>query len=332
MERCAVVLRLAQSWLRIGSLEILAYSGELDLLRQLVDYVIKEYFTKIDPEAPDKYLTFLADVVELTARLMAHWQSIGFTHGVMNTDNFSLLGITIDYGPFGFLDEYNTNFVPNSSDDDARYSYKKQPDVGLFNMQKLGHVMRALLGQKQARQVDGILGGYHVHYEKSFLEKFRGKLGLTGTDKKDEKIISLLLDMMQASKSDFTMTFRQLGDVTIEDLREGKISEDLWALKRVSSHEKFSKWVEKYLKRIENTKVTDAARMELMHKTNPRYVLRNWIVQAVIEDVEKDNFESLEKVLKILRKPFDEQPEAEELDYAAVPPGWAKQIRVSCSS
>ncbi|XP_064632790.1 protein adenylyltransferase SelO-like [Lineus longissimus] len=331
-ERCAVVLRLAQSWFRIGSLEILAYSGEQNLLKQVVDYIIKEYFPKIDPEASDRYLTFLADVVERTAKLMAQWQSVGFSHGVMNTDNFSLLGITIDYGPFGFLDEYNPDFIPNTSDDDGRYSYKKQPDVGFFNMQKLGHVMRAVLSEKQTRQVDGILRGYQVHYDKAFLEVFGGKLGLQGTDSKDEKLINSLLDMMKTTRTDFTMTFRQLGDVTIDELREGKISDDLWALKRVSSHEKFSKWAEKYLKRIENSKITDDARTEIMHKNNPRYVLRNWIAQAVIEDVRKDNFDTLETVQKILKKPFTEQPEAEELGYAAAPPDWAKQIRVSCSS
>ncbi|XP_049913182.1 protein adenylyltransferase SelO-like isoform X2 [Epinephelus moara] len=151
-ERGAVVLRLAKSWFRIGSLEILAQSGEINLLRKLVDFVIDEYFFSISQDDPDKYLVFYSTVVNETAHLIARWMSVGFAHGVCNTDNFSLLSITIDYGPFGFMESYNPNFVPNTSDDEGRYSIGAQANVGLFNLEKLLLALSPVLSTNQQKE------------------------------------------------------------------------------------------------------------------------------------------------------------------------------------
>ena len=141
-ERAAIVLRLAPSWFRIGSLEILAKNNEVELLKELLDFVIKNHFPGIDVTDENRYLALYSAIVSETAQLVASWQSVGFTHGVCNTDNFSLLSITIDYGPFGFMEEYNPKFVPNTSDDEGRYSFENQPDVGAFNLNKLGEALR----------------------------------------------------------------------------------------------------------------------------------------------------------------------------------------------
>ncbi|KAG7231254.1 hypothetical protein INR49_012085, partial [Caranx melampygus] len=197
-ERGAVVLRLAKSWFRIGSLEILAQSGEIDLLRKLLNFVIDEHFPSISSSDPHKYLMFFSTVVNETAHLVAQWMSVGFSHGVCNTDNFSLLSITIDYGPFGFMESYNPNFVPNTSDDEGRYSIGAQANVGLFNL---------------------------------------------------EKLLEALSAMMEDTQSDFTMTFRQLSEVSELQLRNQNFTQ-MWALEDLSLHKHFSDWLSMYLHRV----------------------------------------------------------------------------------
>ncbi|KAK3699572.1 hypothetical protein QZH41_014270 [Actinostola sp. cb2023] len=147
-EKAAVVLRVAKSWFRIGSLEILTERGEIELLRKLVDFIIEQHFEDIKDDN-NKYLNFFSKVVTMTSDMIAQWQSVGFVHGVCNTDNFSLLSITIDYGPFGFLDEYDKDFIPNSSDDEGRYSFRNQPSIGLFNLEKLLDAMSPILNRKK---------------------------------------------------------------------------------------------------------------------------------------------------------------------------------------
>ena len=330
-ERGAVVLRLAKSWFRIGSLEILTYSKETSLLQSLVDFVIENHFTEIDTTDRNKYLAFFSEVVTQTAHLIAQWMSFGFAHGVMNTDNMSLLSITIDYGPFGFLDAYRPSYVPNTSDDELRYSYENQPSVGHFNLNKMREALIPLLRDDQVPQMMTILNGYADLYERKYMEIFRSKLGLLDNNKNDEYLIALLLKMMEDTKADFTMTFRQLGDANILD-PDYIVPESLWALKRLEKSSHYEKWVILYRKRLIESNIADNERKTRMHSINPRYILRNWIAQSVIDMVERDEFGSLQKVYNILKEPFKEQPEAEELGYAAPPPSWASQLKVSCSS
>ncbi|KAA8580578.1 hypothetical protein FQN60_013536 [Etheostoma spectabile] len=192
-ERGAVVLRLAKSWFRIGSLEILAQSGEIELLRMLLNFVIDEHFSSINSDDPDKYLVFYSTVVNETARLIAQWMSVGFAHGVCNTDNFSLLSITIDYGPFGFMESYNPNFVPNTSDDEGRYSIGAQADVGLFNLEKLLMALSPVLSKKQHKEAKICLKGYADIYQRRIHQLFKAKLGLLGEEEDDGYLIAFLL-------------------------------------------------------------------------------------------------------------------------------------------
>ncbi|XP_046543865.1 protein adenylyltransferase SelO-like [Haliotis rubra] len=331
-ERGAIVLRLARTWFRFGSLELLAYKGETDLLKQLTDFVIQSYFPSVDCADGSKYLAFYSEVVTTTADMIAKWQSVGFAHGVCNTDNFSLLSITIDYGPFGFLDEYNPKFIPNTSDDEGMYSYERQPDVGMFNLNKLRQALHPLLTDKQKAEMQSVYNGYADIYKNKFMEIFRKKLGLINSDSDDEQLVAVLLKMMEDTKSDFTMTFRQLGEISLFDMDNSNIDVKYWALRTLQKHEWFSRWVQIYTERTKSTNISEIERQTLMNSSNPRYVLRNWIAQNAISLANRNKFEQVRKVLRVLRNPFTFQQEAEESGFADPPPYWAGSLKVSCSS
>ncbi|XP_029955172.1 uncharacterized protein LOC115394122 isoform X2 [Salarias fasciatus] len=334
-ERGAVVLRLAKSWFRIGSLEILAESGETDLLRKLLNFVIDEHFPLISSDDPEKYLVFFSTVVTETAGLIAQWMSVGFAHGVCNTDNFSLLSITVDYGPFGFMESYDPDFIPNSSDDEGRYRIGAQADVGLFNLQKLLEAVRPVLTHTQQEQATVILHGYADVYQKRIHQIFRSKLGLLGEEEEEEEdryLVAFLLKMMEDTHSDFTMTFRQLSEASAEQLRSRNFTQ-LWALDDLSSHQFFSEWLHMYLLRLSRQiNDSDLDRQLRMKSVNPRYVLRNWMAESAIRKAEANDFSEVELLHHILSSPFVTQETAEEAGYAARPPLWAQRLKVSCSS
>ena len=319
---------------RIGSYEILAHKGEIDNLRILADFVITHYFKDIDPSDPSRYLAFYSGVVEETAKMIAKWQAVGFAHGVCNTDNFSILSLTIDYGPFRFMDDYNPDMVPNTSDDERRYSFRKQPDVGHYNLNKLKIALTPLLSQEQQKLIEQILNGYEYIFHNEYLKLFRKKLGITAGNERvtDESIIELLLNMMKETKSDYTMTFRQLGDWPISSIKAGTVDKQLWSLYKLSQHEWFNHWRNMYLARLKYCGVSEKLRQRLMHHSNPRYVLRNWMAQKAIEDTESGKFEVLNKLHRILQRPFVVDEEGELMGYADPPPDWASNVRVSCSS
>ncbi|XP_029935515.1 uncharacterized protein LOC115379012 [Myripristis murdjan] len=331
-ERGAVVLRLAKSWFRIGSLEILSRTGEIDLLRKLLNFVIEEHFPSISSDDPDKYLVLYATIVNETAHLIASWMSVGFAHGVCNTDNFSLLSITIDYGPFGFMESYDPNFVPNTSDDEGRYSIGAQANVGLFNLEKLLEALSPVFTPKQQQGAQHILKGYADIYQMRCHQMFKAKLGLLGEEEDDGYLIAFLLKMMEDTQSDFTMTFRQLSEASAQQLRDRDFTQ-MWALDDLSSHKLFSRWLSMYLLRLgsqENDR--DVDRQQRMKNVNPRYVLRNWMAESAVRKAEVDDFSEVELLHRVLSVPFVTQETAEEAGYAARPPSWAKRLKVSCSS
>ncbi|XP_060778537.1 protein adenylyltransferase SelO-like isoform X2 [Neoarius graeffei] len=317
-ERGAVVLRLAPSWFRIGSLEILSRSGELDILRMLLNFVIKEHFPAIEPTDPNKYVEFFSMVVNETAHMIAKWMSVGFAH---------------DYGPFGFMESYNPNFVPNSSDDEGRYSIGEQANVGLFNLQKLLEALHPVLSSHQITQAERILRGYPDIYHRRFHELFKAKLGLLGDDEGDAYLIAFLLKLMEDTRADFTMTFRQLSDVSLLELQKNSITQTMWALWNLSSHEYFSDWIKLYLQRI-NSQVSDSAenRCRRMRDINPHYVLRNWMAESAIRKAENNDFSEVALLLHTLTEPFVKNERAERAGYSSRPPAWASELRVSCSS
>ncbi|XP_068737750.1 protein adenylyltransferase SelO-like isoform X2 [Montipora capricornis] len=247
-EKAAVVLRLAKSWFRFGSLEILTSNNEYGNLKKVVDFIMKEHFPEVAKETT-KYLAFFSKVVSMTAELIVKWQSVGFAHGVCNTDNFSLLSITIDYGPFGFLDEYNPDFVPNSSDEEGRYSYKNQPSVGFFNLEKLLQALKPLLEDFSAGEK--VLLTYVDTFNERFLITFGHKLGLANVGAADETLIQSFLWMMSLTRADFTMSFRELSEISLRDLVADRLPSESWALKKLKTHTNWKDWLVRYTERLE---------------------------------------------------------------------------------
>uniref|UniRef100_A0A673VLJ8 Selenoprotein O n=1 Tax=Suricata suricatta TaxID=37032 RepID=A0A673VLJ8_SURSU len=332
-ERGAVVLRVAKSWFRIGSLEILAHYGELDLLRTLLDFIIREHFPSVESTGPNRYVDFFSVVVSETAQLMALWMSVGFAHGVCNTDNFSLLSITIDYGPFGFMEAYNPDFVPNTSDDEGRYKIGNQANIGMFNLIKLLQALNPLLDPRQRQLAAQILEEYLVLYYTRFRELFKAKLGLLGEKNGDDDLIAFLLHLLEETAADFTMTFRQLSEIPQSQLQELTIPQQFWALKVISKHKLFPAWVSQYLLRLKShMNDTDSERRKRMTTVNPRYVLRNWMAESAVRKAGRNDFSEVRLLQHVLRHPFQKHSAAERAGYSAPTPSWAKDLRVSCSS
>lgn len=308
-EKTAVVLRLAQSWFRIGSLEILSSTRELEILRQVVDFLIDTSFPQLkELNEHDRYLGFFQTVVNETAEMIARWMSVGFAHGICNTDNFSLLSITIDYGPFGFMDQYNSDFIPNTSDDEGLYRFENQPQVGLFNLDKLRTAMDSLFIDKD-KSTD-ILGTYEAVFQQKYMDIMRQKLGLTGIpdDYVDERLLGRLFELLEITQADFTMTFRELSEISLDDLLNDHFPEEFWALPHISAHEDWHHWVEVYVNRSQNGNVSEYDRKQIMQAANPRYILRNYMAQQAIENAENSyDFSEINSLLKTLERPFERQ-------------------------
>ncbi|CAK8692674.1 protein nucleotidyltransferase YdiU-like [Clavelina lepadiformis] len=334
-EKAAIVLRLAQSWFRFGSLEVLAENNEVDLLAELLDFVIEHHFSfAIEPGVPNRYLQLYSLVLNQTVRMVTKWMSLGFAHGVCNTDNFSLLSITIDYGPFGFVDSYDPEFVPNLSDDDGVYSLEKQPSVAFMNLKRLLDAMAPVMTQSQLNDAKNVLNSFDTLYQNSLLDEFRNKLGLKGQNDDDYVLIASLLHLMNQTKADFTMTFRQLSHLRLQNMKDAIVPKHFWALQDLRMHKYFRPWLSAYYERLRKNvpEDTDHNRTARMLAVNPRYVLRNWMAESAIRKAEKGDFSDIWRLLMTLQRPYNEQVSAEVSGYASRPPDWTKALRVSCSS
>lgn len=317
VEPGATVCRVAQSHIRFGSFEHFHYRNQPEAVKALADYVIERHFPEsVNDE--NRYLKMFENTVLKTAKMIAQWQSVGFNHGVMNTDNMSILGDSIDYGPFGFLDNYDPEHICNHSDTNGRYSFKNQPSIGLWNLNALATALNSLIdNQDLVRALK--------QYEPEFLNQFRhimaGKIGLEEYQPDDEQLINQLLEIMQTNNVDYTIFFRQLADYCADDhsIRDQFIDRD-----------GFDAWAEKYDQRLQQQNSTDSQRRQQMQAVNPKYVLRNYIAQAAIEQAHQGDYTEVNLLLEILQAPFAEHPQAQH--YAGLPPDWAEQISVSCSS
>lgn len=338
-EKTAIVLRLAESWFRIGSLEIHFYNKEHLLLSQLVDFIIEHHFPQIHKNtvghSDEKYLEFYYEVVDRTAKMIASWMSVGFAHGVMNTDNFSLLGLTIDYGPFGFMENFNPYLVPNTSDDEGRYAFYKQPEIAIYNLKKLKIAMQPLfISKEKESQMETIVTQFSNLYESYFLDRMMSKLGLKNRQANDEKLLQDLFNMMTETGADFTMTFRELSEVTVEEIEKNSYSKTkFWSLTPLTQHNDWKSFLKSYLTRLELSDFpSDSDRMNFMKSVNPRYILRNWMAESATRKATAGDFSELNLLLKTLTQPFTIQEEAEKSGYASPTPNWGAQLRVSCSS
>uniref|UniRef100_T1HB56 Selenoprotein O n=3 Tax=Rhodnius TaxID=13248 RepID=T1HB56_RHOPR len=326
LESASVVLRIAPTWFRIGSFELLMRNGDITVLENLTSFVIKHHFPEI-PDDDNKIINFLRKVFRLNSDLVVAWQSIGFTHGVMNTDNISIVGLTIDYGPFGFMEAYDPLYVPNHSDSEARYCYGNQVKIMLFNLLMLTQAVSPFLKEEQIQEIPSLLRGEANYIETKLEETFSKKLGF---NKSVPELVKLLITIFEETKADFVMTFRDLSETPLSDLKSP--SKNLWGLSSFAKHEQYFDFIELYERHFNETGRTDSERMEEMCKINPCYILRNWMAQDVIKAAENGDFSEVDKMLEILKSPFSRHPDAEAKGYASIPPSWAKTLCLSCSS
>ena len=317
VESAATVCRVARSHIRFGSFEHFHYRNQPDAVKAMADYVIARHFPQwIEDDL--RYANLITRTVTKTAKMIAQWQAEGFAHGVMNTDNMSILGDTIDYGPFGFLDVYNPDFICNHSDANGRYSFKNQPSVGLWNLNALATSFMSLLPSEA-------LVTALKNYEPTFLQHYRQlmarKLGLEAYRDGDESLINQLLTLMEENQVDYSLFFRQLCYFSNSHRNVRDMFVDRSA---------FDDWATLYVQRLSQQQSSDQDRSATMLETNPKYILRNYMAQAAIEKAEQGDYSEVNLLLEVLQSPFAEHPEAEH--YAGLPPDWAETISVSCSS
>jgi uncharacterized protein YdiU (UPF0061 family) len=328
IESAAVVTRVAASFIRFGHFEHFAHHDQPERLRRLADFVIERHYPQC-VGTPQPYLALLGAVTRRTAELMAQWQAVGFCHGVMNTDNMSILGLTIDYGPFGFLDAFDPGHICNHSDHQGRYAWARQPNVAFWNLHALAQALLPLIEDSDAALEE--LEAYKDVFANAMLARWRSKLGLQASEDTDRELIDDLLRRMASDHSDFTITFRRLCDFDSAPGAPNTALRDLFI-----DREAFDAWGQRYTARLARESSIDAERALRMRANNPKYVLRNHLAEVAIRAAEQGSFDEIERLLKVLRHPFDEQvagvpPEQAEA-YAGFPPEWAQSIEVSCSS
>ena len=319
-ETAAVVLRMAPSFIRFGSFEVFYYRNQHDLLRMLADFVIDTYYPQ-GRAAANPYLYLLEQAVERTARLIAQWQAVGFCHGVMNSDNMSILGLTMDYGPFGFLDAFDPGHICNHSDHGGRYAYDRQPQIGLWNLHCLAQALLPLIDKEAALET---LRRYQGIFEDSFEQLLRAKVGLAQHEANDMDLIAELLGAMAENRVDYTLLFRRL--CAFDPDGPNHALRDLFL-----DRERFDAWSKQYRQRLQAESIAPAERTARMRQTNPKYVLRNYMAEIAIRKAEQErDYTEIEKLRQLLMYPFDEQPQYEH--YAGHPPEWSGELSVSCSS
>ena len=313
-ESAAILVRTAKTHIRFGNFEYFHYNNKPEHVKALADFCINSY-PQYFSRTKDAYEDFFRVIVKNTANMVAHWQAYGFNHGVMNTDNMSILGETFDYGPYGFMEDYNPSHICNHSDHQGRYAFKNQPYIGLWNCSALGHALSSLISEESQTE---ILQTYEENFQNTLAELYRKKLGLGLEEPEDAALIQGLLDIMESEKLDYTNTFRNLMHTLTN-----KISPEL-------SSEISKSWVVSFLKRHSLETMPQEKRLELMSQMNPKFILRNYMAQEAIEAAEKNDFLLLNTLLIILTQPFEEFPEHQK--FANKSPKWAKDLEISCSS
>jgi uncharacterized protein YdiU (UPF0061 family) len=313
-ESAAMLVRTAKTHIRFGSFEYFHYNNKHEHVKALADFCINsypQYFSK----TKNAYVDFFRVIVKETAKMIARWQACGFNHGVMNTDNMSILGETFDYGPYGFMEDYNPSHVCNHSDHQGRYAFKNQPYIGLWNCSALGHALSSLISEESQGEV---LQTYEAIFQDTLAELYRKKLGLDQAQPEDANLIQGLLDIMESEKLDYTNTFRNLTQALAK-----KNSPEL-------NSEISKSWIVSFLERHSKETLSKDKRLELMNQVNPKFILRNYMAQEAIEAAEVNDFSKLETLMIVMTQPFEELIEHQK--FANKSPMWAKDLEISCSS
>jgi uncharacterized protein YdiU (UPF0061 family) len=329
VETAAVCSRIAPSFIRIGHFEHFASLQNVVRLKELADLLMTQSYPECAADQ-NPYLSLFKEISTRNAKLVAQWQAVGFCHGVLNSDNISALGLTIDYGPFGFLDQFELDHICNHSDHGGRYAYQRQPKVMHWNMACLASAMLPLLELENSTEesqtlLRTALEEFPACYAQEWQQLFRSKLGLQTAQASDVDLIERLLQALHDSKVDYTSFFRSLSNIA----KNFQVAEIIQRNEFID-RDNIDQWFTDYLARLQSEDFSDESRQELMNRINPKYILRNHLAQKAIEQAQQDDFSELEKLHQILSMPFDEQ--VAFTDYSKPPPLDMQRLAVSCSS
>ena len=334
----AVVCRVAPSFTRFGHFQLLAARGDLDLLKQLLDYTISTDFPHLGAPSPETYCTWFTEVCQKTAEMIVHWQRVGFVHGVMNTDNMSILGLTIDYGPYGWLENYDPGWTPNTTDaEHKRYRFGNQPQIAFWNLGQLANAIFPLIKKEQPLQ--DAMDCYSDTFEKGWQTMMANKLGLrTFTANTDDDLYAELLVILQLVETDMTLFYRQLAKIDCsQGLDNTQLNDALDTLAdayyvpeqiTATYQARLKHWLINYSQRCQADQTPHIERLSQMNATNPLYVLRNYLAQLAIDKAEQGDYSGIHELLDVLRKPYTEQTDKNA--FSAKRPDWARQ-RAGCS-
>ncbi len=325
VETAAVVTRVAPSFVRFGHFEHFSSNGQIGELRALADHVVVAHFSALqDLHGAPRYTALLREVTQRTASLMAQWQAVGFCHGVMNTDNMSVLGLTLDYGPFQFLDGFDANHICNHSDTQGRYAYARQPQMAYWNLFCLGQALMPLIDEQAPALA--ALERYKISFPAAMDQAMRDKLGLIGAHEGDRALVEDLLQALQQDRVDFTVFWRRLSVAVRESTN---LSHAFDPVRDLFLHrEVFDAWCTRYLERLGTAHRQTTG--DAMLRTNPKYILRNHLGEMAIRQAKQGNFAMVQDLLQVLHAPFDEHTTYEA--WAGLAPEWASTIEISCSS
>jgi uncharacterized protein YdiU (UPF0061 family) len=340
----AVVCRVAPSFLRFGNLEILAARRDHGLLRELADYAIRTHFPELGPPSPETYTRWFDEICRRTAVMITHWMRVGFVHGVMNTDNMSILGLTIDYGPYGWLEGYDPDWTPNTTDAGGRrYRYAHQPQIALWNLSRFGGALLPLVGGA-AHEFEASLQACARSLEQQYRAMMAAKLGLSA-DTPEDGIVDDLHAVLRLRETDMTIFFRRLADIDLTAASVARASDDALAAPLADAYYapdplvpdergKTVAWLRRYAARAQQEGLPQEVRRARMNAINPKYVLRNYLAQLAIDKAEQGDPSVVNELLEVLRAPYAEQPGKEA--FAAKRPEWARHrpgcSMLSCSS
>ncbi|TSA14094.1 MAG: YdiU family protein [Betaproteobacteria bacterium] len=322
IETAAVLTRIAPSHVRFGSFELFSSRRQHDHVRTLADYVIDQHYPQLR-EAAQPFLELLREVIGRTARLIAQWQSVGFCHGVMNTDNMSILGITIDYGPYGFIEGFDWGHICNHTDHGGRYAYNMQPRIAHWNLYCLAESLLPLINMEEAEEA---LEAFGEQFELNYAALMRAKFGLASGHAEDTALMQDTLKLLHDSRADYTTFFRRLGNFDSASDADNAPLRDL-----VVERDAFAAWAARYRLRLALEAGTDAARKARMDQVNPKYVLRNHLAESAIRKAaDQRDYSEIERLMRVLTRPFDEQAAMQAYAEPAAPGSAAPAV--SCSS
>ena len=332
-EKGAVVCRVAPSFIRFGNFQIFASRGDVVNLKKLTDYTIQHFFPEIKLETKDTYGKFFNEVLDRTLTMVMHWQRVGFVHGVMNTDNMSILGLTIDYGPYGWLEGYDKGWTPNTTDRQMkRYRYGQQPTIALWNLYQLANALY-LINEEDATPFEKGFERFQNQFVVEKTKMLRSKLGLVVEDENDIELFKLLEETLSLTETDMTIFYRLLANISKENSADEVLTSLHDAFYDVDDLEdrfleQWLTWIQNYLTRLQKENLPDAERKVGMDKVNPKYVLRNYMAQLAIDAADKGDYDLIDELYQLLKLPYEEQPEFEK--WFAKRPEWARH-KVGCS-